>query len=108
MVGMSEELKDALGVWAQSRCLSIAQVAREAIAERIDYDLDAEANRKVERRGRPKQYETKEQRRSASRQRAKDRRALNKRLLNDYVTQQARTERSAFKAAVEAKLGPVD
>lgn len=102
MVGMSEELKDAVGVWAQSRDLSVAEVVREAIAKHIGYDLETKMAERVENRGRPRLFANKTERRAAGRERRKAKRDLAKQLLADFEKQDADSQREAFAAAVEA------
>lgn len=100
MVGMSSELKEEIGVFAQQRNLSVAQVVRAACAGYIGYDLEADELEKEERRGRPKVYGSREERREASRERAKKRRALTKKLLADHMQQDTAARNAKFAESV--------
>lgn len=101
MIGMSQALKDAVGEWAQSRNKSTAAVARQAIADYIGYDLENEVNGSSGRRGRPRVYKDREERRLASRARAKARRKLQRQLMDDHKRQEALKQLAKFQASVE-------
>lgn len=107
VIGMSEQLKDALDIYAQSKKRSTADVVRTAIADMIGYDLKAEKANSIERRGRPKVYATEAERKAAVAQRAKEQRAEARRLVDQYRQQQARRDMAAFRKSVEDKLGPI-
>jgi hypothetical protein len=104
MYGLSEGLKEAIGEFAAANDQSMADVIRSAVAAKIGYDLEKDAQDRSEgRRGRPKVYGSKEERRAASRQRSKDRRALTKQLLEDFNRQQAKEQLAKMAESVEAR-----
>lgn len=102
IIGMSEELKDALGEYAQTNDLSIADCARQAIAEFIGYDLDAEAAASGTKKGRPRVYADKAERRAAARARGKEKRTLAKQLIEEHRRQERAAELAKMQASVEA------
>lgn len=69
----SEALKEALAEYAQMNGTSMAQVIREAVAERIDYDLAGEP-----KQARFTRYASIEERKTAGLARAKTRRHIEK------------------------------
>ncbi len=102
IIGMSEDLKDALGEYANAHDLSIADCARQAIAQFIDYDLASEEKEASGSRGRPRVYESKEARRAAARERSKEKRVLTRQLLEAH-REQARADEIARMEASLAK-----
>lgn len=71
----SEALKEALGKYAQANGLSMAEVIRQSVADRIGYDLTAEP---VRVGGGHRKYESPEARAKAALERAARRRKLQK------------------------------
>lgn len=104
--GMSEELREALAVYAQQHNVSVAQVVREAVAHRIGYDLGTDAA-ETRRTGRPKKYASVEERRRARRAASKARRELRNKLVQEYKQQEARDMMAKFRESVVKKHGPI-
>lgn len=106
MFGLSPELKDAIGEWAQANDMSIAQCIREAVAEYIEYDLtqDNESLGKSESKGRPKVYENKAARREASRARKKVKREVAKGLIAEAEKLDAAAQRDALAQDVARRV----
>lgn len=98
IIGMSEELKQALGEWAFANNTSVADAGRRAIAAFIDYDLEAEDEGSS--RGRPRTYANKTERRAAARARNKERRELAKRLIEQHEREQRDAELAKMAASV--------
>lgn len=103
MFGLSEDMKEFLATWAQERNLSVAEVIRSALAEYVGYDLAADEMSKVERRGRPRVYANKEERRKAARARNKERRQLAKQVLENYNKQLAAADRQKLADSLTRK-----
>lgn len=87
-VKLSEEQRDHADVFASKHGKSLTCVIREALAKYTEYDLEEEKRNQVERRGRPRKYNTPEEAREAARQRARNNYDIQRRLLEDHRKQQ--------------------
>lgn len=96
MFGLSERFKDAIGEFAEKNSLSISALIREAVAEKIGYDLGADRVA----RGRPKKYRNESERKIATKRRSAEKRALVKALLQAHK----RAEQEAAAAALRESL----
>lgn len=103
MVGMSPELKDAIELHAGKLNRPTAEIARQALASFVGYDLAAEAAQRTETRGRPKQYGSREERKEAGRKRRAEKRKVAKALLQNLEREDAAKQRAGLAAAVAAR-----
>lgn len=88
---------------AENEDKSFNQVVREALAAYTGYDLQAEKDSCVERRGRPRKYLTPEAKREAARLRAQEKADLARRLLEDHKRQQRRRDAENMEKSLAAK-----
>jgi len=72
MFPLSSELKAAMGVWATEHNMSVAQLIRESVAEKIGFDLEPVDNRR--------KFANAEERKAYYAEKAKEDRALLKAL----------------------------
>jgi hypothetical protein len=80
MFPLTSDLKDAMGKYATQHDMSVAQLIRECVAERIGYELEAvETHRK---------YASQEERVAAQKIRNAERKALADRLVKEYLAKQ--------------------
>lgn len=96
-------LKEHAATFAQSQNRSLSEVVREALAQYTGYDLVAERGKHIERRGRPKKYNTDEERKEAARQRSRERDDLTRRLLEDHRRQQRQRDADILRQSLERK-----
>lgn len=107
MLLLSEELKDALLAYAGKVNVSMAQVVREAIATRIEFDLAASERRhkasRVDGRGRPRIYASPEVQRAEAHKRERAKRALATALMLEHEREDAALQRQALQDSIERK-----
>lgn len=93
-VQMSQTFKEAIGVYAQTHNMSVANLIRNEIARVIGYNLSQD---EVEK-GRPRTYANKKERIAAYNEKAKTQRQLAKNILAAVARQQRLRDGAALQA----------
>jgi monoamine oxidase len=96
---ISEGLKDALGTYAQKNNMPASEVARQAIAQFIKYDLAADPIPM----GRPRRYANKEERLAAQRKERADNKAILQALLDAHAREQRQKDANSLREWLERK-----
>jgi hypothetical protein len=101
MFALTERFKDAIAEYAhENGDISISQLCREAVAEKIGYDLKAD---KV-KRGRPMKYRNDAERKIAIKRRNENRRIERKALVQALAEEHARQQRAKDAAGMRESL----
>lgn len=89
MVKVSTKLKDSIGAAATARDMNMSEFVRSCVAKEIGYNL--QADNALDGRGRPRTYQTDDQRKSA-RRRQEQMRTEQQRKIVDTLMRQERLE----------------
>lgn len=99
MFHLTERFKDAVLEYSETVGVSASELIRQAVAERIGYDLEQDRVA----RGRPKKYRNEAERKIASKRRGAERRALIRALLQAHEREETQKQADALRASLVRK-----